>query len=191
MAFPDEKDWGPPNGPLMDQAMVTRDQQRKKAAIMEAEKNAKYKSQPEIRYCCGFIFNHDMTKVILIKKNRPNWQKGYLNGIGGHLLPGEGGKQGMARECLQETGLDIPDYCWDSLASISGKDDNGDRYICWFYYSVNIGKVLNKAKTKTDEGVWEIDLTMRRKMKIVSGLEWLIPLAIYDYNKTEGESICI
>lgn len=189
MAFPPESEWGPPNGPLMDQAMVTRGQKRKKLAVMEAETYAKRK--PEIRYCCGLIFNKKMTKVILIKKNRPNWQKGYLNGIGGHLEQGEGGKQGMARECKQECGLDLPDYCWQSLASISGVNEDGDRYICWFYYSINLDKVFDKAKTLTDEEVWEIDLTMRRKMEIVCGLDWLIPLAIYDYNKTEGESISI
>ena len=36
-------------------------------------------------YSVGFLFNDTKTKVCLIKKNRPTWQEGFLNGVGGHL----------------------------------------------------------------------------------------------------------
>ncbi len=35
------------------------------------------------RYVVGFCFNGDMSKVVLIQKNRPAWQVGKLNGVGG------------------------------------------------------------------------------------------------------------
>jgi 8-oxo-dGTP diphosphatase len=38
-----------------------------------------------IKYVVGFLFNEGKTKVVLIKKNRPDWQKGYFNGVGGKI----------------------------------------------------------------------------------------------------------
>lgn len=35
------------------------------------------------RYVVGFCFNSDLSQIILIEKNKPEWQKGYLNGVGG------------------------------------------------------------------------------------------------------------
>lgn len=36
-------------------------------------------------YVCGFLMSYDMDKVVLIKKNRPDWQKGKWNGVGGKI----------------------------------------------------------------------------------------------------------
>jgi len=35
------------------------------------------------RYVLGFCFGPSLTTVVLIKKNRPAWQAGRLNGVGG------------------------------------------------------------------------------------------------------------
>jgi 8-oxo-dGTP diphosphatase len=44
------------------------------------------------KYVVGFLFNSDTNKVCLIKKNRPQWQKGRLNGVGGHIEDGKAPK---------------------------------------------------------------------------------------------------
>ena len=36
-------------------------------------------------YVVGFAFDKKRENVALIQKNRPPWQKGKLNGIGGHI----------------------------------------------------------------------------------------------------------
>lgn len=33
-----------------------------------------------IKYVCGFMFNEDYSEVLLINKNKPEWQKGKKNG---------------------------------------------------------------------------------------------------------------
>ena len=38
-----------------------------------------------IKYVVGFAFNKEKTKVLLIKKTKPDWQAGQLNGIGGKI----------------------------------------------------------------------------------------------------------
>jgi len=60
----------------------------------------------------GFIFTNDLNFVLLIKKNRPDCQKGLLNGIGGHVKASEFArgeyKEAWVREVKQETNLTIP-----------------------------------------------------------------------------------
>jgi 8-oxo-dGTP diphosphatase len=56
----------------------------------------------------GFVFkNRD--EVTLVMKNRPEWQKGKLNGVGGKIEAGETSAQAMRREFKEEAGADIPE----------------------------------------------------------------------------------
>ena len=53
----------------------------------------------------GFLFSEKETRVALIQKQKPEWQKGYLNGIGGKVEQGESPYYAMGREFCEETGL--------------------------------------------------------------------------------------
>ena len=46
------------------------------------------------RYVLGFLFNPQHTSVVLVKKNRPDWQRGFYNGVGGHV------EEGISQETL-------------------------------------------------------------------------------------------
>ncbi len=37
----------------------------------------------------GFLFDESRERVVLIKKQKPEWQSGRLNGVGGKIEPGE------------------------------------------------------------------------------------------------------
>jgi len=54
-------------------------------------------------FVCGFLFDPTGTRVALIKKARPDWQKGKLNGVGGHIEKGESAIGAMMREFHEET----------------------------------------------------------------------------------------
>ena len=70
-------------------------------------------------YVVGFLFNQDRNKVALIKKLKPQWQKGLLNGVGGKIEAGETSKEAMIREFREETGVDTSDLdIWDKYAVI-------------------------------------------------------------------------
>jgi 8-oxo-dGTP pyrophosphatase MutT (NUDIX family) len=56
-------------------------------------------------YCLGFAFNEDRTKVVLIKKNKPDFLKGLLTGVGGYVEPNETPEEAMPREFEEETGV--------------------------------------------------------------------------------------
>ena len=63
------------------------------------------------RYVLGFAFNLLGTRVVLIEKNRPAFQKGYLNGIGG-ITKYEALQDAMVREFKEETGLETETGAW-------------------------------------------------------------------------------
>ena len=68
--------------------------------------------QPPLRYVVGFCFSPDYEWVALIRKNKPQWQAGLLNGIGGKVEPGERKGMAMMREFKEEAGVLIPEYDW-------------------------------------------------------------------------------
>ena len=41
------------------------------------------------RYVLGFLFRDNCTSVVLIRKDKPRWQAGLLNGVGGKINDGE------------------------------------------------------------------------------------------------------
>ena len=59
---------------------------------------------PKKTYVAGFLFSPDRSRVLLIRKNRPAWQAGKLNGLGGKIEPGETPPQAMRREFREEQG---------------------------------------------------------------------------------------
>ena len=73
------------------------------------------------RYVLGFAFFED--KVVLIRKERPAWQAGFLNGVGGHIEDSDKTPaDAMAREFSEETSVMTSVGRWMSFAIMRGKD---------------------------------------------------------------------
>lgn len=70
-------------------------------------------------YCLGFAFD-DLGRVALIEKQRPEWQRGLLNGIGGKVEFGETPIIAMHREFFEETGVSLPSGSWHSVGRMTG-----------------------------------------------------------------------
>jgi 8-oxo-dGTP diphosphatase len=121
-------------------------------------------------YVVGFLFSNDKKQVVLIEKNRPEWQIGKLNGIGGHIEENETPKEAMKREFKEEAGLDIND--WKQFARIEF-----DRGIVYFFYSIN---TIEFVTTTTDEMIVIVptsNININHSY-IYPNLSWLIPLAL-------------
>lgn len=65
------------------------------------------------QYVLGFALYQ--TKILLILKARPEFQKGFLNGVGGSIEVGETPEKAMAREFKEETNIFISQSSWNSL----------------------------------------------------------------------------
>ena len=73
-----------------------------------------------LKMSCGLVFSPDHSEVLMIQKNRPEWQAGKLNGIGGKFEPGEDALQCMIRETSEETTL--KDVNWHEVAILHGNN---------------------------------------------------------------------
>jgi len=129
-------------------------------------------------YVLGFAFDSPEkevdvnTKVALIRKSRPDWQKGILNGIGGHIEKGENPLEAQIREFKEETGLLIPKEKWLRVTSFGCLD-----------WNVTVFKAfdipLHKLRTCTDEEVIVFNaFHIPFEEKILFNLRWLIPMCL-------------
>ncbi len=131
-------------------------------------------------YVLGLMFSCDFSQVILIRKARPEWQSGKLNGIGGKVEECENIQTAMTREFHEETGIETSIEDWGHFASMSGPDFKVDCF-------VGVCGDLGLAKSVEAEPVEIInveDIHWFRK-STTNGLQWLIPLGL-DFMK-DGE----
>ena len=76
-----------------------------------------------IKYVVGFAFSRNKTEVVLILKQKPDWQAGKLNGIGGKIEElDQSPHHAMSREFAEETGVKIPMILWHRFAVLKGID---------------------------------------------------------------------
>lgn len=97
------------------------------------------------QYVVGLIFDESFENILLIRKNRPDWQKGRLNGVGGKVEKQETSYEAMVRECEEECGLLL--YNWLLVENFS--DSNS--YEVHFFITQTPS--LRKAYAKTDEHI--------------------------------------
>jgi 8-oxo-dGTP diphosphatase len=116
-------------------------------------------------YVAGFLFGKDDT-VWLIKKTKPDWQKGKLNGIGGKVEEGEFPIQAMQREFIEEAALDISSWTW----FLALTDDS--TYRVDFFYAFSNDTPI----TMTDEEIFQVNWKELPE-NIIPNLNWIIPMA--------------
>lgn len=123
------------------------------------------------RYCVGFMFDRK-GNVALVRKTKPAWQAGYLNGIGGKLEDGESPANGMVREWLEETG--IPHGEWDEFSRTTWSNEA----IVFFFRSMV--EELPKFPSHNDVGepieVHAVDHIPQDQL--INNLKYLIPMAL-------------
>lgn len=143
------------------------------------------------RYVCGFMFSEDRRRVLLIRKQNPEWQRGLLNGIGGKI---EGNKTllaAMRREFKEETGLQT--YMrdsWTQTVSLFGA-----AFIVHFFFRTG---PIDDARSITDEKVEIVAVDAVPTQKTIPNLRWLVsmqldnlewPLYIHDLHSQESEHV--
>ena len=121
-------------------------------------------------YVVGFMLSIDGEDVALIRKERPAWLKGRLNGIGGHIEANELPEFAMVREFKEETGWPTTIGQWLPFAVLSGTDWKVHFFFTW-------GDLRN-LQTITDE---EIEILPVESVTVendcLPNLTWLIPMA--------------
>ena len=147
-------------------------------------------------YVTGLMFSLDRKHISLICKNKPDWQKGLLNGIGGKIEESDiefsiqhnlvtASQLAMIREFEEETGVVTEINDWNlflSMGSDIGKinDKNIQQYNeSWSndFYRTFSDKVFN-VKTTTDEVVMIYNVEDLLELNTIDNLKWIILLAL-------------
>jgi 8-oxo-dGTP diphosphatase len=122
-------------------------------------------------YVVGFLFDR-WGSVALIEKNRPAWQAGKINGIGGKIEPNEGALRAMTREFKEETGVDW--NIWKQFAYLVSP-----RSYIHVFKGLTDSKTLHSVQTMEDERVFIHNTYAELVPKnAVPNLHWLIPFAL-------------
>lgn len=122
------------------------------------------------QYVVGFYFV-EQGNVVLIRKNKPEWQAGKLNGVGGLVERNESPVDTMVREFREEAGKQTNEKDWRFFAVLMLSDCIVN------FFSAN--GVFTGVKTVTDERIEFISLKeVINRRDIVHNLKWLVPLAL-------------
>jgi 8-oxo-dGTP pyrophosphatase MutT (NUDIX family) len=119
------------------------------------------------KYTVGFLFRNQDTEVALIRKRKPIWQRGLLNGIGGHVEDGETPLECQKREFSEEADAIVDD--WREFCVLNVKD-------AVVHFFVSRQPALIRSKTSETVGWYPVtDLVRARTLE---NLRWLIPMAL-------------
>lgn len=124
------------------------------------------------RMVVGFLFSPDFKYVALIKKNKPEWQFGRFNGIGGKLEAGETGLQAMRREFHEEAGLQIAD--WTSFCHVTGP--HGDLFDIECFWAT--GPVEDVQTMEAEPvGHFLVAAVLQGLLNTIGNIPWLLAMA--------------
>lgn len=122
-------------------------------------------------YCLGFCFDNPSKHVVLISKEKPEWQKGKINGVGGKIRLKETALQAMIREFEEEAGVNVPH--WQHCITLIEQDMKWCVYI--FRTHLQLDFMVEYVQSMTEE---EVDIYEVRKLpeNVIPNLRWIIPM---------------
>ena len=132
-------------------------------------------------YVVGFMFSKDGRDVALIRKNRPEWQAGKFNGVGGKIEPtDESPVAAMSREFYEETGVNVLRSNWIPFLTLTGETDaahpeQSNPYKIYFFKTFS--NLIQHAGTVTDEQIYILPADDLPKA-VVPNLKFLVPMAL-------------
>lgn len=126
-----------------------------------------------INYVCGFLFSqlgeNVSMDVALVWKDKPTWQAGHLNGIGGKIKEDETPAEAMSREFGEEVGIDIP--TWNCFCVLHTRD------AIIYFYTQMAEKPFVLEGQEGEEINWH-DVSLIDPQACIPNLQWLIPMAM-------------
>lgn len=131
----------------------------------------------------GFLFDDEADLVVLIRKNRPEWQAGKLNGVGGKIegdgVDRETVHEAMEREFEEEAG--VGGLEWHHFASLDWEE--GTVHFLRTFSTT----AVEHARTMTDERIERHRVHRLGEpgpgvTDVTPNLLWLVPLAAHRHD---------
>lgn len=109
-------------------------------------------TQTTPHYVLGFAFDPYKEKVLLIRKMKPTWQAGRLNGVGGHIEDfDEFAVNAMQREFKEETDIDTSVSQWIRFGVHEAAPGGVFTYRMHMFSTVLTEEQCNQTKQTTEE----------------------------------------
>lgn len=127
-------------------------------------------------YVAGFLFNLELDRVALVRKNKPDWQAGKWNAIGGKIELDEFPEQAMAREFKEETGIHIEPKLWQQKVVLHKPT------VYEVYFMMARSPSVDSVRTMESETI-EVHrvrdvLHSQDILAVMPNLKWLIPMCL-------------
>jgi len=125
------------------------------------------------QYSLGFLLfdGGEEDYVLLLKKNKPDSQKGRYNGIGGRAEPGETMEQCMAREAQEEAGIWIHPEEWNFIGTMR-KEPTWEVFV---YYAYVTTDEFRSVRDECDEGPFLWARLNALPSAVMNNLRWMLP----------------
>lgn len=125
-----------------------------------------------IEFVAGFMFTPDRKQVALVKKDRPAWQAGLLNGIGGKMEGFDASTAaGLCREFEEEAGVTTTPDEWQQFARL---EVVGLGHVNFFRA---FSEKVHGIKSVESEEVALYD-AQNLPSNLIPNLKWLVPMAL-------------
>src|SRR6185312_13820633 len=128
------------------------------------------------RYVVGFLFSTAFDRVALIRKQKPKWQAGLLNGIGGKIEADESAPEAMFREFFEEASYPAPSELeWRRFCAMSGANNDGTGFAIDFFFCVGQPDWVASREVEQIE-VHDVRGISAGLEKTIWNLPWLVAL---------------
>lgn len=127
------------------------------------------------RYVVAFILTPDFEYVWLIRKNKPEWQKDCLNGIGGKIEDGEMPIEAMIRELKEEAGVSFAPEQLTYVGNMLGTNNDGSQFEVCIFTGVHNDEMISQEEEKID--IYEVSEV--KDHKHIENVPMLIETSIY------------
>lgn len=137
-------------------------------------------------YVVGFVFDKSGSNVVLIRKSKPKWQAGMLNGVGGKIEDAEDRNvQAMVREFREEAGVDTEEKDWTPFHLAMYRDASGLPTVNVYFFKMFSDEVYAEAYTAEREEIEKVPVSHvicdPATCLPVPNLRWLLLLALDSY----------
>ena len=126
-------------------------------------------------YVLGFLFDRELQNVVLIEKQKPDWQKGRYNGVGGKLEDGETLNAAMSREFHEEAGVLVAPEAWTQYATITGAD--GRHFAVHVFYAQDAQLWMSRTMEEERVIVTDVKAVLQSEFKTLGNVPWLVAMA--------------
>jgi 8-oxo-dGTP pyrophosphatase MutT (NUDIX family) len=146
----------------------------------------------EEKYVLGFVFDLDVNRVLLIQKQKPSWQRGFYNGIGGMKEPTDlTYAEAMVRECEEETGVKTKSLHWHHFCTMG---EETSRWLVQCYYTtlqeIQVDKSMFVSMTKEEVYFHPLKAISIGHPQLLGNIPWLVAMALdHHYNRAIEHSV--